>query len=111
MLGSVRLELRDLANHLVTASAALSGLVLVFLGAILNAYDQYAATEQEAVRASYRFRAWMGLWGFGLSLAGGVMAVIASVNGVDVWVFLAAVTMGLSLLLLLIMAFVAVWQV
>lgn len=111
ILGAVQPELRDLANHLVTASAALSGLVLVFLGAILNSYDQFEATEQEAVQPSFRFRAWMGLWGFGLSLAGGVMAVIATVCSAEVWVFLAAVTMGLSLLLLLIMAIVAVWQV
>ncbi len=104
-------ELRELANHLVTASAALSGLVLVFLGAIINSYEQFNAPEQETVRPAYRFRAWMALWGFGLSLAGGVMALVASSCGQVVWLFLAGVTMGLALLLLLIMAVVAVWQV
>jgi hypothetical protein len=104
-------ELRELANHLVTASAALSGLVLVFLGAILNSYDQFDASEQASVRPAYRLRAWMGLWGFGLSLAGGAMAVAASVCTEVVWLVLAGLSLALSLVLLLIMAVMAVWDI
>lgn len=103
--------MRDLANTLIAASAALSGLVLVFLGATLNAFDQFAATEQDAIRAAYRARAWMGLWGLVLALAGGVLATLAIIWGEVVCLFLAGGAIVLCLLLLLVMATIAVWQV
>lgn len=107
----MRPELRDLANQIVTASAALSGLIVVFLGAILTSYDQFTTAEKGVVKSAYRFRAWMGLSGLVLSLIGGVMAVIASVCSETVWLVAAVLAMGLSLFLLLIMAAVAVWEV
>lgn len=110
-LDGVTSELRDLATSLLTASAALSGLVLVFLGSLLNAYDQFTAPEQESIRASYRFRAWMGLCGFVLALVCGVLSVLATLYSETVWLVLATVCLWASLILLLVMAVRAVWEI
>jgi len=110
-LDGVTSELRDLATSLVTASAAVSGLVLVFLGSLLNAYDHFTASEQDSVRASYRFRAWMGLFGFALALICGITSVLATFYSETVWLVFSTFCLGASLILLLAMAVRAVWEI
>ncbi len=104
-------ELRDLATSLVTASAAVSGLVLVFLGSLLNAYDHFTASEQDSVRASYRFRGWMGLSGFALALMCEITSVLATFYSETVWLVVSTFCLGASRIVLIVMAVRAVWEV
>lgn len=110
--GSVEPGHRELANHFVTASAALAGLVLVFLGATITAYEQFSAPERPSVRAKYRLRAWMGLGGFVFTLVGGCLAVVASVAAAPgVWLIPSAVMLLFGLLFLLALAIMEVWTI
>lgn len=98
----------SLAGDLLSAGAALSGLVLVFLGETLNTYDQYEAQQQPAVRARYRTRAWFCFAGFTLCLAGTLFAFLGQLCSSGGMLVIAAAALGGALLLLLVMALVEV---
>jgi len=63
------------------------------------------------VRASYRFRAWMGLSGFALALMCGITSVLATFYSETVWLVFSTFCLGASLILLLAMAVRAVWEI
>jgi hypothetical protein len=49
---------------LFSGATALAGLILVFLGGIVNAYETYDTAEKKAVRKKFRKRAWLSFVGF-----------------------------------------------
>jgi hypothetical protein len=63
------------AGDVATASVALAGLILVFLGTISTAFDSYQKSEQSAVRGKYQRRAWFAFVGFVLALISGGLAI------------------------------------
>ncbi|TPW35162.1 hypothetical protein [Oecophyllibacter saccharovorans] len=71
------MQLLDLMDDLVTASTALAGLILVFMGAIVSAYEAYAPADQEKVKARYWQRACFSLTGLIMALASCVTALVA----------------------------------
>lgn len=76
-----------LAGNLITASTAIAGLILVFLGIVLTAFDGYETTEQNAVRGKFQQRAVIALVGFLLSVFScvfGIAALWPSLNAL-VW--------------------------
>jgi hypothetical protein len=98
----------SLAGDLVSAGSALAGLVLVFLGGILNAYGLYDTAQQRAVKAKYSQRAWFCFAGFTLSLAGTVFAFFAALSDSGELLAVAASALGAALLVLLVMAVIEI---
>lgn len=67
----------ELAEQVLSCGTALAGLILVFLGGVVNAYHGYGAEHQGAVRASYQWRAWIGFLGFVVALSAALLALVA----------------------------------
>jgi hypothetical protein len=59
-----------LAGDIIAASAALAGLIIVYLGGIATEYSSFARTAQASVRGSFQSRAWF-------AVAGVIFSVIA----------------------------------
>ena len=53
-----------LISLLFSGGTGLAGLILVFLGGTINAYEAYSTLEKKAVRSKFRIRAWLGFAGF-----------------------------------------------
>lgn len=70
-------QILDLMDDIVTASTALAGLILVFMGAIVTAYEAYSSVEQQHVKARYWRRACFSLVGLILALATCVLSLVA----------------------------------
>ena len=67
----------DLGSDVVAGASAFAGLVLVYLGAIVTSYGSYDPVQAEAVRASFRWRAWFATIGIAISALAVVSAVFA----------------------------------
>lgn len=94
----------DLAGQLLGGATALSGLLLVFIGAVASGYDSYDAEHQPTVRDSYKRRARLALAGFFLALLAAVTALLGSVIAVKGLVIAAIVSLAISLVLVAIAA-------
>jgi hypothetical protein len=66
----------EVSGDVVSASTALAGLILVFLGATSTSYDSYQATERGAVRSRYQRRAWFAF----NKAVHGPLAILTMVN-------------------------------
>lgn len=66
----------ELTTDVITAGAALAGLLLVFMGNIAAAFDGYEKQEQHAVRVKYQHRLWVAFAGFALAIAATIFALI-----------------------------------
>ena len=58
------MDTATLISLLFSGGTALAGLILVFLGGTINAYETYNPLEKQSVRKKYRMRAWMSFAGF-----------------------------------------------
>jgi hypothetical protein len=94
----------EVAGDIAAAATALSGLLLVFLGAIANSFDSFEATSQRAVRKKYALRAWLVFVGFVASLIAASTAIAGKWNGTPWLVCVSAAALGASLLVILIAA-------
>lgn len=90
-------------------STALSGLILVFLGSILNAYDGFTAEAQNSVKKKFKDRAWTAFSGLLLSLTSAGFALSHELVGSNSCLFIASIILlALAGALLVVMAIVAV---
>jgi hypothetical protein len=65
-----------ISQEVTGVGGALAGLILVYIGIVVNTYGSYDAAEQRTVRGRLQTRAWLALVGFVLALlAAGVMLV------------------------------------
>jgi hypothetical protein len=67
-----------LIGLLFSGGTALAGLILVFLGGVLSAYDSYSAVAKQAVRPKYKRRAKIGLAGFIFAMSSAILAFMAN---------------------------------
>ncbi len=65
----------NLSNQLFAGATALAGLILVFLGGIVSAYDAFPQEDRFAVRTVYRRRGALSLAGFLASLVSAIFAL------------------------------------
>jgi hypothetical protein len=100
-----------IAGDLLAAGAALAGLVLVFLGGVLNAYDGYDTTQQVAVKKRYRLRAWSCLLGFVLAVLGSVFSFLARLWQSQACLHYATLALAAALVVLLLLALVEVLSI
>jgi hypothetical protein len=67
---------KDVVVAVLSASAALGGFVLVFLGVLISAYQSYAADATKSVKEARRRAVWPALAVFPLSVTGIALSLI-----------------------------------
>jgi hypothetical protein len=65
----------EVGGDISAASAALAGLLLVFLGALAVAFEGFQPQERNPVRGRYQRRAWLAFVGF-------LFAIVATAAGI-----------------------------
>jgi hypothetical protein len=95
-------------DQVFAGSTALAGLILVFLGVVLAGYDSYEAAQRSAVRSRYQLRGYLTFAGFLAALVSAVLAMLTNWGQSRILTCGALATLGLSFLLLLLVAFMAV---
>src|SRR5438876_10298448 len=106
--GMVTVQKVDLINLLFGGGVALAGLILVFLGGVISAFDSFDETAKDAVRGGYRRRAWLGFSGFVLSLSSAGSALIAARFRPGLWIACSFVCLAVAFLLVFVAALQAV---
>ena len=95
--GGIMLET---AGDVSAAAAAFAGLVLVFFGASVASFDAFDETQRDAVRWTYRRRAWPALVSLVAALVSCALSLSAKMwrsEALAIWglVFLAIVGIGI----------------
>jgi hypothetical protein len=100
-----------LISLLFSGGAGLAGLILVFLGGTINAYESYSTLDKKAVRSKYRTRAWLGFAGF-------LFAILAALSALSmIWLrsnllqYISIISILVSFGLAGLLAFLAVKEV
>jgi len=60
---------------LFSGATALAGLILVFLGGVINTYQTYDPIEKKAVQKKFRFRAYLSFIGFVFAILSALSAL------------------------------------
>src|SRR5262245_16402126 len=102
------MDASHIADELLTASTALSGLILVFIGNAANGYDSYDATQQGAVRGKYQRQGWLGFSGFLAALLSALLALFYNWAQVACIVYGSATLFLISLVVVCVAAFAQV---
>ena len=69
------MDASHVTDQLLTASTALAGLILVFIGNAASGYDGYDASQQQAVKGKYQTQGWLGFAGFAAALLSAFFAL------------------------------------
>ena len=85
----------DVASDIAAAGGAVSGLILVYIGALTNSFGAYQPQEKKSVLASYQRRAWFAFIGLLLFLASVTLAILGK------WIGISALVVSAMTLLLL----------
>ena len=91
-------------NQLFSGGTALAGLILVFLGSVIVAYESYDTQAKKSVQAKYRKRAFLAFGGFIFALVSAVAAIITNWISYSFIVYISSGALGLSFILVIIVA-------
>ncbi|MCW5635706.1 MAG: hypothetical protein KIT17_20380 [Rubrivivax sp.] len=98
------------AGDVASASTALAGLLLVFIGAVSTAYGAYEAQHQSVVRRGFLIRGSLALLGFLLSIAAAGLSLAGKVSDQSCLVVAAVTCLGLAMAAVVAAALVTVWD-
>jgi hypothetical protein len=98
----------EIASDITLAGTALGGLLLVFIGLSVTAYESFDPLDRPAVLWKFRRRAYLALSGFIFALISTVFSLVAKATAWECSVFLAAGCLGLSISLVTLTAFLTV---
>jgi peptidoglycan/LPS O-acetylase OafA/YrhL len=101
----------EVSGDVASASAALSGLILVFFAAALSSFDGYDDGQKQAVRWTYRRRAWPAFGGFLASLCACALALYAKAVGSEAAAVWAIIALGVAGVSVLVSAFLSVLEI
>ena len=102
--------MRTLAGDLFTGGTALAGLILVFLGGILSAYDLFPPADRSFVRRRYRINGALALGGFFSALVAAILALAAKWCVLPSLLLSAAVALASAFALAMLLAVIAFWE-
>jgi hypothetical protein len=100
-----------IADQLLTASTALSGLILVFIGNAVTGYDGYDAGQQQAVKRKYQRQGWLGFAGFLCALLSALLALLYNWAPSPCIVYAGAGLLVISLAIACVAAFMHVREI
>jgi hypothetical protein len=84
-----------IADQVLTGSAALAGLLLIFLGNAVSGIDGYAAGERTAaIKRRYRRRGWGAFAAFALSLVAALLSLAFYWDGCALTVTISAILLA-----------------
>jgi hypothetical protein len=104
-------DTNTLISLLFSGGTALAGLILVFLGGTINAYDAYDATQKPYVRKKYLLRSRLGFTGFLLSVISALTALLRIWVSSPLLITVSLTTILFSFGILVLLAFLAVHAV
>jgi hypothetical protein len=84
------------AGDIASASTALAGLLLVFIGASITAFNSYETVAKDAVRKRFQVRVGWATAGFFAALLSSAGALVSKVASLDVVACIAAVLLLVS---------------
>jgi hypothetical protein len=87
----------EVAGDVAAAGAALAGLILVYLGAVVASYASFDATAQKTVRARHQGRAWFAFAGLTLCLLSVSLALFAKWLAIGCMAVAALIILALAL--------------
>lgn len=100
--------MQELANDISGIGGALSGLLLVFLGGVVAAYESYSTTEQDTVRSRFQKRGWFAFAAFAMALTATFLSFAYNYWPCDQIVHVAAIMLVLSFAAVFIAALIEV---
>ena len=65
----------EIASDVIAASAALAGLILVYLGTLSASYGSYDAQARNSVKGRFQIRAWLAFVGFVVTILANAFAL------------------------------------
>ncbi len=71
------IDVTEIGGDVVTGASAFTGLVLVYLGAVVSSYQSYDPVQADTVRAAYQRRAWFATIGILVSALAVLSATFA----------------------------------
>lgn len=96
---------KDVVIAVLGASAALAGLILVFLGLVISGYQSYPADTPKTVKASAREAAWPVLKVFALGIfTTAVAGIWLAIPGGDIFYWVCLAAFGADLLAIVVVA-------
>jgi hypothetical protein len=104
-------DTNTLISLLFSGGTALAGLILIFLGGTINAYDAYDATQKPYVRKKYLLRSRLGFTGFLLSVISALTALLRIWVSSPLLITVSLTTILFSFGILVLLAFLAVYAV
>jgi hypothetical protein len=99
------------ADQVLTAGAALAGLLLVFLGNALTQFQSFATTAQGTVRAKYMSRGWFAFAAFACALIACGLSLGFYWDRCDSTIAAAAALLGFAFLIGLVAALITVLDI
>ncbi|MCB0118005.1 MAG: hypothetical protein H6634_07755 [Anaerolineales bacterium] len=100
-----------LVNMLFSGGTALAGLILVFLGGVINAYESFEPTAREFVQPKYRLRAWISLIGFLFSILSALSALAWYWMNLPILTYISLTAILIAFAVLIAIAILAVKEV
>ncbi len=104
-------DAKNILGQLLAGGAALAGLVLVFLGSIVSAYESFEPTSRRAIRLRYRWRVWAAFSGFGGALLSATFALLGLFRGPSPWLGISVALLAASGVVLIVLAFLSAREV
>ena len=101
------IDYTEIVKQVFAGSTALAGLVLVFLGGVLTAYETYDAEQKSTIRGRFKRRAWIAFSGFVAALTSASLSLLFHWNPAS-WVFCGCIlSLSVSFAILLVMGFLS----
>jgi hypothetical protein len=104
-------DTNTLISLLFSGGTALAGLILVFLGGTINAYETFDRVQKTAVRSKYLARARLGLAGFLFAILSALSALSLVWVSVPSLILVSVISILISFLLVILLAFLAIKEV
>lgn len=101
----------DVAGDIASASTALGGLLLVFMGSIANSYESFDPASRRAVKQKFSRRVNLVAVGFGAALIATVAALLGKWIATPWLVVIAGASLLVSLLVISVAASLTVMDV
>ena len=101
----------DTAGDIASASTALGGLLLVFIGSVANGYAAFAKQDQPAVRWRHLRKGLFAFAGFVLALVAAGLALAGKVLSADCLVAWSSCCLGVSFVVVFVAALFSVSEI
>jgi quinol-cytochrome oxidoreductase complex cytochrome b subunit len=101
----------NIGGDVAAASAALAGLILVYIGSVTASFSSFQPTEKRTVLASHRRRVWFAFVGFALFLSCVVLSLLGKWLAIGCMVIAGFILLVIAMVFLLATAILTVLEI